>query len=708
MRDNNLGILAIQETHLNIAETHELNGKFKRRIRIINSSSRQQRNAAGVAIVLNKQYVAWKEVSQWEIIPGRALLVQIPWRTNRENKKTILAIYAPNNPGENKAFWEELRGKWTSRGDLPIPDFMLGDLNLVEDSIDRIPAHEDDHNAVESLRDLKTRFNMIDGWRAENGDDKAFTYLQTATGSQSRIDRIYMSREIFQNSREWLITTHGIASDHKMISMQYFDPGAPKIGEGRWVIPHYTVADEKFIKELSPIITDTLVDLEFGTRTENENPQKALEEVKSKLREKAKQYIKEKVPIIKKRIAGKERELASILNNQNMNEDTRKTKACSIELELKELQVQHHTSVRERIRLKYTLENKTIGKTWIQSNKDLKPRDYIAALQKTGEGRHNGLEYDSEKMALLAKEYHDKLQKEGVCFKRPADEREEAVRKATDALESRLSEEQKEDLDAKMTAKEMRRAIYSTPNDKAPGLDGIPAELWKALTTNPNEIEDEEDQEKINDAAKLLAMTYNDMVTYGVAPGTNFAEGWMCPIYKKKDKMNIANYRPITVLNTDYKAVTKAIAERLTGPALNLIHKDQAGFMKGRRIENQTDLIRMMINYGSSGEARGMLVFLDQEKAYDKITHDFLFRTLEKMNFPATFINGIKSLYGAATTKIMINGFLSESFNITRGVRQGDPLSCLLFNLAIESLAYRGKKRLHSPPRFTQMDQDKT
>jgi hypothetical protein len=78
---------------------------------------------------------------------------------------------------------------------------------------------------------------------------------------------------------------------------------------------------------------------------------------------------------------------------------------------------------------------------------------------------------------------------------------------------------------------------------------------------------------------------------------------------------------------------------------------------------------------------------LDQEKAYDRINHAYLLRVLQYMWFPPKFYNTIKALYTNAETVVMINGEISESFIVIRGVRQGDPLSCLLFNLAIELLA---------------------
>ncbi|KAJ2935709.1 hypothetical protein H1R20_g1384, partial [Candolleomyces eurysporus] len=188
------------------------------------------------------------------------------------------------------------------------------------------------------------------------------------------------------------------------------------------------------------------------------------------------------------------------------------------------------------------------------------------------------------------------------------------------------------------------------------------------------------------DLVRLLQLAYNDIEHHGINPESNFTEGWMCPIYKKKDKTDIANYRPITVLNADYKTFTKALTIKLAPTALKIIHPDQAGFLKGRRIDDHTELIKLMIRWCKAEDENGLLVLLDQEKAYDKITHKFLNRTLQAFEIPDSFRNTIMGLYKNAFTTVIINGVKSEAFKITRGVRQGDPLSCLLFNLAIESL----------------------
>jgi hypothetical protein len=72
---------------------------------------------------------------------------------------------------------------------------------------------------VEALQDLKTLLHLEEGWRKSNPNTKAFTYIQKSTGSQSRIDRIYTTSQLFRHSYEWKIENTGIPTDHKMISV---------------------------------------------------------------------------------------------------------------------------------------------------------------------------------------------------------------------------------------------------------------------------------------------------------------------------------------------------------------------------------------------------------------------------------------------------------------------------------------------------------
>ena len=95
----------------------------------------------------------------------------------------------------------------------------------------------------------------------------------------------------------------------------------------------------------------------------------------------------------------------------------------------------------------------------------------------------------------------------------------------------------------------------------------------------------------------------------------------------------------------------------------------------------------MTINYTKLKGVNNAIVALEQEKAYDKITHPYLWRVLKKFTFPQELINMIKVLYKNAPTSVIVNRVISNPFHVTRGVRQGDPMSCILFDLGIEPLA---------------------
>jgi len=122
----------------------------------------------------------------------------------------------------------------------------------------------------------------------------------------------------------------------------------------------------------------------------------------------------------------------------------------------------------------------------------------------------------------------------------------------------------------------------------------------------------------------------------------------MSLIFKKKEKMKIENYRPITLLETDYKIHTKTVVNKLGRVCQNLIHKDQAGFVPERSLFDHTRLAHLMVDFTEKQEQNGCIISLDQEKAYDKINHEYLWEILEEFRFPKEFINLVKIMYSRA------------------------------------------------------------
>ena len=157
-------------------------------------------------------------------------------------------------------------------------------------------------------------------------------------------------------------------------------------------------------------------------------------------------------------------------------------------------------------------------------------------------------------------------------------------------------------------------------------------------------------------------------------------------IYKEKgETFLLINYRPIALINVDIKILTKLLAIRLKFVLPSIIHQTQTA-VYGRRIGDTVHLIRDIIDLANQNDEEAALLFLDQEKAFDRVNHEFLFSALQTYGFGVNFINWIKLLYSNASTRININGFLTDEIPLKSGVRQGCPLSALLYVLIIEIL----------------------
>ena len=158
---------------------------------------------------------------------------------------------------------------------------------------------------------------------------------------------------------------------------------------------------------------------------------------------------------------------------------------------------------------------------------------------------------------------------------------------------------------------------------------------------------------------------------------------------KKKNTEYLKNWRPVSLLNVDYKIATKTIAVRLEKILPNIIHPCQSGYVKGRFIGESIRLIADTMHFTKQKNIPGVAVFLDFEKAFDSIEWNFIHKCLETFNFGPDLREWIKVFYKDISSCVLNNGHASKHFNLERGVRQGFPLSGTLFVIAIELLAER-------------------
>lgn len=234
-----------------------------------------------------------------------------------------------------------------------------------------------------------------------------------------------------------------------------------------------------------------------------------------------------------------------------------------------------------------------------------------------------------------------------------------------------VSEEQNEKLNADISISEIITAIKSMQNNKSPGPDGFTVEFYKKF---PHQL------------APILQAMYSEALSTGSLPTTLRQASITLLAKKDKDPLLCTSYRPISLLNVDFKVLSKVLAKRLESVVPDVVSPDQTGFVLGRHsYSNLRKLFNIIHSVGS--KCPEVVISLDAEKAFDRVEFAYLFFTLKKFGVGDGFISWIKLLYSSPLASVVSNNIQSCYFNLGRGTRQGCPLSPLLFALAIEPLA---------------------
>ncbi|KAE8821932.1 hypothetical protein PTNB85_10532 [Pyrenophora teres f. teres] len=236
---------------------------------------------------------------------------------------------------------------------------------------------------------------------------------------------------------------------------------------------------------------------------------------------------------------------------------------------------------------------------------------------------------------------------------------------------------------APYTAAEVYREIVSGGSGTSPGTDGFPYEVYKAITRR----EKVDDEYQYSEICHILASVFNDVARRENLPN-EFLDGVLSILHKKGDPALLSNYRPLTVMNTDYRLYTAILAKRMTSAFKNIIGEYQMAFMPGRLIDDNIRLVQGLIDRYKETPGEGLvMLFLDQVKAYDRVGHEWMYKILRKFRVPKIIIQRIQALSTGTGVWGYINGYRTENLIQTKsGVRQGDALSCILFNITIEVL----------------------
>ena len=658
LKNKRLDFYLIQETHSTPEIEQKWTNEWGSEIYYSNHSS----SSRGTMILCSPSTLVQNETKDQH---GRLVIITI-----KSNDKiiAIVNVYAPNDENEQILFFNSLNFKLSN--DIPHDEIIIGgDFNIHLENIDKRGGKTVNKKSKPAIKDLIENLNLIDIWRKKHPTQKQFTWEQPTKNIRTRLDYFLISKSTCKDVKECNIT-ESLLSDHKLVYIEFkkLADSKKQRGPGFWKFNSSLLLDKTYCSQIEIVIEDSW--------TKNQE----ITDIRAKW-----DFLKYNIQTFtmgySKKKAKTRRQLETTIItrldelHKKHGEDTlntaEQTEQNSLRDQLEKIHEYKAEGSKIRSRIEIIEQGEKSNKFFY--NQEIRSYDKKTITKLTTE---NG---------IIIENQQDILKEINIFYKKlfSSTIKEDADFSELENLSSlpQNDQEAQKSCDRKIRLLDLGVSLNLMKNGKSPGCDGLTVEFYKHFWSNLG--------------TKLL-----ETLIYADEKGElsqSQKRGVITLLHKQgKDQLFIKNWRPVTLLNIDYKILSKTLAQRVKEVIQSLIHPDQRGFIKGRYIGENIRQIDDLMHIAEQKKKTGLLLLVDFEKAFDSIEWKFIDKVLEKFCFGPYVRKLVQLCYTQVSSTVINNGYSSGWFSIKRGVRQGCPLSSLLFLLCIEILAelIRGNQKV--------------
>ena len=652
-------IMAIQESHYIPEDKESWEETWKGRI----LSSAGCNNSRGVTFLLAANLEHQLE-GTYRDTEGRWIILDIIIQNTRF---TIANYYGPND--DNPIHVINMIGKIEELSNSHT--ILCGDFNFVFDiNKDKLNGnHTTNFKCRNTVSSWMTEANIQDIWRIKNPNKRQYTWTSnTKPPIMCRLDFFLVSGNINGHYKNCDIVP-GYRSDHSCITLN-IDVNEETRGRGFWKFNSELLLDQEFKKDVKKTILD------ISTTNAPCEPDILWDTMKCAIRgicishsvknKKNKQKrVQEATWNIQKLEEARVIEMIGLNSPEKIEEIeadlTRERRTIDEVIE------EDTEAAAKRSKCDWYEAGDTNSKLFLNLEKSRAEQKCIRRLEK----EDGSITTDAKEIMEEEYSYYKKLYTSST--------KKNHENKDLFTTESpKISEEYHQDLTSEITEDEIWKIIKTSPLNKSPGIDGFTTEFYIEFWP------------WIKD---YMIQSFRTSLDKGFLSTTQ-RRGVISMIPKPgKDLDKLKNWRPITLLNQDYKIIAKVMANRCKKLLPSIIGTDQSGFVEHRYIGCNIMRLHNLIDLCKEEELNGLLLNIDFEKAFDSIEWSHIYKALSFFNFPDQYIKWIKCFYNQTETCIINNGHATPFFTPGRGVRQGCPLSPYLFVISVELMTLWIKQR---------------